>query len=217
MRRIEMRTIRAALLCAAFLSLFGCARDRDRELLQPFQPVYAPLPPEFLTGPIGRHLARQPAFAARVEAAGEPTAASRAMTGQLFAADRILVFAPDPDPETHKDAPEEIFTFIWNTSAGSGYVLSESLQGYAPVTFSSLADTNQASDSGLKILRVDKPGDFPVQLATTNITVKLSRLRLGQPAADLMSPPPCFTRYASAELMAQEIALRRHNLKREIQ
>jgi hypothetical protein len=212
-----MRTLRAVFFCAAFLSLFGCARDRDLELLQPFQPVYAPLPPEFLTGPIGRHLARQPAFAARVEAIGEPTAPPHGMKGQLYGADHILVFAPDPDPETHKDAPEEIFTFIWNTSAGSGYVLSEALQGYAPVTFSSLAATNSGSGGNLQVLHTEKPGDFPVQLATTNITVKLSRVRLGQPAADLMSPPPGFTRYSSAELMAQEIALRRHNLKREIE
>jgi hypothetical protein len=139
------------------------------------------------------------------------------MTGQLYGADHVLVFAPDPDPEAHKDAPEELFTFIWNTSAGSGYVLNEALQGYAPVTFSSLADTNSVPDGGLQILRTEKPGDFPVQLATTNITVKLSRVRLGKPAADLMSPPQGFTRYSSAELMAQEIALRRHNLKREIQ
>ncbi len=216
MKTYWVRVMAAVVGCGILLGLPGCARDRDLALIEQFKPVYAPLPPEFLTGPIGRLLARQAGFSARVEAVGEPTTTSRAMTGQLFGANQTLVFAPDPDPEIHKAAPEEIFTFIWNTATGSGFVLNEALQGYAPVTFSSLADTNASgSEAGLRITRADMQGNFPSLIETTNITLKLSRLRRAAPAPDLLSPPKSFTRYTSPEIMAQELAMRRHNFQKE--
>ncbi len=211
-----MRMVSCALVLAV---LAGCATDKESLLKDTFQPAYAPLPPGFLTGAIGRFLSQQTAFSARVEAAGESSAPDGRVTGQLFGVNGALVFAADPDPETHKERPEEIFTFIWNPANGTGYVLNDALQGYAPVTYSSLVSSNTvtAPATDLKIIRAAGPSNFPVEVSISGLTVKLSKVRMRAPAADLLEPPKGFTKYSSPELMAQELAMRRFNLKREVQ
>jgi hypothetical protein len=190
----------------------GCAKDKDLASGAFFTPVYAPLPPTFLNGPIGAVLAKAPAFHAHVE---ENQAGLR-VAGEVFGRDGKLVFAPEPDPRTARKAPEEIFIFIWHVEENRGFLLNEALQGYAPVSFGSTI-TNMPLVGDLKIERSRSLGDFPVSFSQGSgagaTVVKLSRIKLKAPPADLFSPPKGFTRYESPEVMAREVALRRRNLR----
>ncbi len=200
------------LAAGCWLLACGCAKNKDMELPELFTPVYAPLPPVCLTGPIGEVLAAAPPFSAHVE---EMQGGLR-VAGELFGLDGKLVFAPEPDARTVKETPEEIFTFIWIVKEKRGYLLNEALQGYAPVSFG-IGTTNQTTTSDLVTERSKSLGDFPVSFASGTgagaVTVKLSKVRLKAAAADLFVPPKSFTMYKSPEIMAREVALRRRNLK----
>jgi len=190
----------------------GCAKDKDLALLEPFAPVYAPLPPAVLTGAIGGVLAKSPPFSAHVE---EDQGGLR-IVGEVFGREGKLVFAPEPDPKAARKAPEELFTFIWHVEENRGYLLNESLQGYAPVSFGSGA-TNAFSTGELAVERARGLKGFPVSftqgVGPKATVVKLSRIKLRAAPADLFAPPKGFTQYESPEIMAREVALRRRNLK----
>ncbi len=234
MKQLLMKALKSGMLLAAttcFLMLTGgCAKDKDLAMPELFTPVYAPLPPAFLTGPIGILLAGTQPFTAHIE----ESQADLRVSGEVFGKDGILVFAPDPDLATAKKAPEELFTFIWNVQAHSGYVLNDALQGYAPVTFGGnpATTTGQSSptiqianatnsatalSSAVVVEKSRSLNDFPVAFSVGSgpgaTHVRLSRVRLTSPGADLFAPPKDFTPYDSPEVMAREVALRRRNLK----
>jgi hypothetical protein len=81
--------------------------------------------------------------------------------------------------------------------------------------------TVQMSDGSASLVHVWRAVDLkgvPVRLSTaTNsipLAVGLSRIRLEAPPAILFAPPAGFAQYDSPQAMADEIALRQHNLKR---
>jgi hypothetical protein len=63
-------------------------------------------------------------------------------SGQLVGQGTRLLFLPDPDKTKAKGAREAGISFIWDTVQQEGYVLSDVLQAYAPVSSSSLRFTN---------------------------------------------------------------------------
>jgi hypothetical protein len=103
----------------------GCASHREERELKRIiaEPVE---PPVFLTGAVASLLANNGSgFSARVllEEPGE-TNKAREVTGQLLGQDGTLIFARATGDKT----------FVWNPNLGSGFVLSEALQGYAPIS-----------------------------------------------------------------------------------
>jgi hypothetical protein len=73
--------------------------------------------------------------------------------------------------------------------------------------------------AGFEMFRAIDLSGFPVRVeSATNssvFTLDLTKVRLEQPPADVFSPPQGFTKYATPEAMADELAARQNNLRRK--
>lgn len=195
------KTLKGTFPTAAFLlstiaglGLFpaGCRHPDLGELPEPIRSAaFAPRPPLFLTAPVSLLLTNTPGFSARVMLR-KGADATESVSGELLGAGSKLVFAPDKDQPLDKHSPPPGFSFLWNVAENRGWLLSEALQGYAPIS-SSLAVTNIAiqpgqsgsqnlgghpcqaetdsfslsngSTSTLQVLRAVDLGGFPVQIS----------------------------------------------------
>jgi hypothetical protein len=113
------------------LAIAGCSSDREpRDHLV----SHPPPPPAFLSGPAGALLAGGSGFSARVAMPALPDASGkRAVSGTLLGRGEWLVFSPDTNKKERKRAGSSGFGYIWNLSAGQGWLLSDALQAYAPL------------------------------------------------------------------------------------
>src|SRR5437588_11038548 len=139
--RWQSRGLRGAWLFAVgfalILAVAGCSHSRLRDDLQVGGArVYTPWPPPFLEGPVAVLFTNLGGFSAHVAAQTNSLAEGQttSLSGELLGRGSKLLFAPDRDEPTAKHAPPGGFSFIWDTATSSGYVLSEALQGYAPVS-----------------------------------------------------------------------------------
>jgi hypothetical protein len=90
-------------------------------------------------------LTNAPGFSARVVmTAGSPPIPAETLTGQLLCRDSQILFAPDPKAPANKRFARAGFSFLWNVASQHGYLLSEALQGSAPIS-SVLVATNVAA------------------------------------------------------------------------
>ena len=91
----------------------------------------APLPPIFLTGPAAALLTNIGGFSAHlVMSNNSPVAVERTISGELLGREGQLLFAAEPrKPEKKRGA----FLFISDVGKRQAIVISEALQGYAPV------------------------------------------------------------------------------------
>jgi len=115
-------TVLAGLGLASILAA-GCASDsRNGRALK--EELIAPAPPSFLVGPASALLVNTNSFSARVTLA-TPTATNKIyeVSGELLGMGARLLYAPKGGDRT----------FLWDVQAHRGYVLSEALQGYAPI------------------------------------------------------------------------------------
>ena len=209
--------------------------------------MVTPHPPSFLTGPASVLLTNATGFSARVEMQTESSLEiNRTSSGQLLGRGTKLLYAPESDETTDTHRMPGGYSFIWDVAESRGYVLSEALQGYAPVSLG-LRVTNVAielsqaaaqrfsghpcesakatirmsngSTAGFELLRAIDLNGLPVRIGSaTNadvFTLNLSKVRLEQPAVDIFSPPEGFTKYATPESMADELAVRQSSLKRK--
>jgi hypothetical protein len=222
------------------LTLVGCSRGDRSSTRGGMVGVISAQVPTFLNGPMDLLLTNASGFDARVEVQGD-SAFAHNTTGQLLCRGSKLLFAPDPG----SDSSIKIggFIFIWDVSEGRGLVLSESLQGYAPVS-TGLRATNlllQAASGGaqqfdghpcqphdavvrmndgataaFRALCASDLNGLPVQITSRNtpLTLALSHVRFEAPPLDLFSPPDGFSKYSSPEAMADELASRRRNYRR---
>lgn len=110
----------------------GCSHSNDYEQVGAgFIGILAPQPPTFLTGPSSVLLTNGPGYSARLDVQTDAILErDRLLSGQLLCRGSRLFFAPDSKGKGRSGG----FSFLWDTSSNSGYVLSEALQGYAPVT-----------------------------------------------------------------------------------
>lgn len=219
-------------LCALLAG--GCAHGPPTDHGE-FTRVYTPQVPVFLSGPAAVLLTNTAGFSARVTDRGDSAfPGSDSVEGELLGRGTTLIFAPRETGPEDKQIKFGGFSYIWDVASGSGYVLSDALQGYAPVA-STLRVTNVVfgagendsreatilmNDGGKAVFRV-WPGDprkqFPARLEGRTrppLTLTFAKVRLEAPAAGLFKPPEGFTRYPSAEALADEIAVRQHNFRR---
>lgn len=137
--------------CLAGLALLaaGCAHTGDSaDPGRAFTPVFTPLPPPFLTGPMAALLTNRNGYTAQLDAQTESLLErERSVSGQLLCRGSKLFFAPESDGGSKQKARGGTFNFIWDVASSSGYVLSEALQGYAPVGSSARATNVVASPS----------------------------------------------------------------------
>jgi hypothetical protein len=241
---------KALTLLTILLLVGGCAHSPEDELHGgSFTKVFTPQPPTFLSGAMSVLLTNSTGFTARVAAENEPLGGTEpARSGQLLCRGSKLFFAPDPDKQAEKQFGAGGFSFVWDAAENHGFVLSEALQGYAPVAPNvhptnlvvgnvpstpaatvaghacQVADaTVQMSDGSTSIFRLFRAGDlngFPVRvIAGTSpvpLTLTFSKIKLQPPPADLFVVPEGFVKYDNPEVLADEIAIRRHHLKNKI-
>lgn len=232
------------------LAATGCAHSGDADLREPgFVRVFAPRFPDFIRAPMGLLLTNNGGFSAvaDVRATLAFSDSEQMVSGQLLSRGNKVLFAPHQAESKDKSERAGGFMFIWDVPAGTGFVISEALQGYAPFSNEMrvtnvtalprpgtgqkmaghsciMSDVTMQSNDGttaeFEVARASDLGNVPVQMsshATTNMiarTVTLSKILPQAPAPDLFAPPEGFTRYSSAEAMADEIAARKRNLRR---
>jgi hypothetical protein len=224
----------------------GCSSPGDAARREGFSRVITPEPPGFLTGPTALLLTNWASFSARLEVlTASSTAGASSSSGQLLGQGSKLLYAPHT--YENPDAPRPRaggYSFIWDVAQSRGYVLSETLQGYAPVV-AELQVTNlqiapsagpaqrysghncepanatvQTADStvGFELLRATDLHGFPVKiqmLAKANpLTLSFSNVRFENVSAHVFAPPEGFTQYPSPQAMADELAARENNLRR---
>ncbi|MDB6067586.1 MAG: hypothetical protein JWR26_3794 [Pedosphaera sp.] len=121
-----------ALVLALALLAGGCSQPdrRGNYASASGGELFLPQPPVFLTGPAGVMLTNSPGFSAWVRASG-PAGPLRSGSGQLVAQGGKFFFEPAEGVGKHARAGR--FSFIWDATTNRGYILSETLQGYAPI------------------------------------------------------------------------------------
>jgi hypothetical protein len=124
------------LVVAVALGTAGCSHSGDADLREPgFVRIFAPQFPDFLRAPMGLLLTNGPGYSAQVEAQSTSLPMSeRTTSGQLLSRGGKLLFAPQQLEVDQKSERAGGFMFIWDINASSGLVVSEALQGYAPVS-----------------------------------------------------------------------------------
>lgn len=231
-------------ICAGLaLLVAGCHTSAEREAA--FTRVLTPQVPVFLNGPAAVLLTNTTGFSAHAEL---QTVAllekERLQTGQLLGAGSKLLYVPEPGQNAEKPAQEAGFSFIWDVATGTGYVLCEPLQAYAPIS-STAQVTNMmwepssalspklaghlcavlvarmrlsnGSGAAFEVCRAPDLQNLPLRVsALTNanpFTLSLTKPRVEAVRPELFAPPDGFTRYSSAEAMADELAARRRILR----
>ena len=129
------------LLAATGLLPAGCSRPVDSEARGAgYTGILAPRAPAFLSGPMAVLLTNSNGYSASVDAQADAiNERDRSVSGQLTCRGPQLFFNPDSNGASQKRGRGGGFSFIWNVDGNSGYVLSESLQAYAPITASGRA------------------------------------------------------------------------------
>jgi hypothetical protein len=146
-----------ALLLMGALLFAGC--NSDRHNISPEEAI-APRPPDFLIGPAALLLTNGSDYSARLtlERPDSPRKAP-AVAGRILGQGSSLLYAPAKGDKT----------FIWDVQGHSGYVLSESLQGYAPVS-SATAFTNLLITAQIAGPASDRVNGHPGHEAEVTIT-----------------------------------------------
>lgn len=180
----------AAVLILAALILSGCASHRHENA---YHAGDESLPP-FLTGPIAVVLTNQNGFSARVVyTLTSPEGVAHSKAGDLLGREGRLLFQPALAIKGKRSRREGGLFFIWDENLHSGYVMSEALQGYAPVPSSvdtatrfvinnegiredvnghpchrgqALVDLSNGSQVRASLWMADDLGRFPVRIET---------------------------------------------------
>ncbi len=130
-RRCDVFSFRTFVVVLTLLT-GGCSHEPRHE--SPAAGVgqeFLPRPPVFLTGPAVMLLTNAGGFTARVVMSPVPASHLRPVSGQLVACGSKLFF--EPEPTSGKPARAGQFSFVWDATLNKGYILSEALQGYAPI------------------------------------------------------------------------------------
>jgi len=235
-----------AVMAVASMIPAGCSAKHKAEMRQgTFTHVFTPQPPSFLTGPTALLLTNLGAYSARLEVQGDSSSGGQNNSyGQLLGEGSKLLYAPQLDENPDARRQPGGYTFIWDTTQSKGYVLSEALQGYAPVSaelhvtslesvpggspaqrfsghpcepvtvIAQTADSTAAFD----LFRATDLRGFPVRIQTRSnaipVTISLSNVRFEPISPEVFMPPDGFTLYPNPQAMADELAARQHNLRR---
>jgi hypothetical protein len=133
--RLEPRLKRAVIewvsVSAIAAAMFGAGCAHSDRLLGL---VRAPTVPALLNGPVAALLTNMAGFSghAVMESGGAAQPVQR-ISGELMGREGMLLFVPDDSGSEGKRARAAGLSYIWNVTENRGYVLSEALQGYAPV------------------------------------------------------------------------------------
>jgi hypothetical protein len=131
MRNLQHTATLGLTLAAAFLA--GCASEKRQEAA--LARMGDESPPDFLVGPVSAALTNYDGFSANVVATTSAASDTRAVSGQLLERQGRFIFQP---PATANMKKGKIVRggmfFIWDAVVQRGYVVSEALQGFAPIS-----------------------------------------------------------------------------------
>jgi hypothetical protein len=117
----------------AALWLAGCATEEHKEAA--LARLGDESPPDFLVGPAAAALTNFDGFSASVVSTASSGAGGRAVSGQVIERRGQLIFQPlaTANISGGKIVRGGMY-FIWDSAGQRGYVVSEALQGFAPIT-----------------------------------------------------------------------------------
>lgn len=160
-RRIDLICCAGCCGLLAFLGASGCASSGPHEAhLGVAEGIAAATPPFFITGPASLLLTNVLDYNAHTEAPGavEAVEGGSAISGNLFQQGGVLLFISMPGRSARLGAWAGSFRFLWDANRQSGYVISEWLQGYAPLN-SPTRYTSIVSSGGLPTAPVERVDD----------------------------------------------------------
>ena len=193
---ISRRAFGSGILCCLALFLTGCSHTRRSEGYGSLN-IAVPQVPLFLNGSMSVLLSNRNSYTARVTSEENATTAGfgpAKVSGEFLAADGKLLFAPDEKkPKTKTSQPQGI-VFVWDIGQHSGFVRSEAIQGYAPIssglTFTNIVERDSAAApdkieghicraqdasvssgeglvSSFTVWRTEEPGGLPVRIQSS--------------------------------------------------
>jgi hypothetical protein len=116
-------------------------------------------------------------------------------------------------------APVSADLHVTNVSVEPGQAAAQRVSGHPADSAHAIVRMNDGSSAGFEMLRAMDLNGLPVRIeSTTNssvFTLSFSKIRLEQPAAEILSPPEGFTKYATPEAVADELAARQNNFRRK--
>ena len=131
MRRIHHTAVLKIVLATALLA--GCASEKRKEAA--LAHMGDETPPDFLTGPASAVLTGFDGFSADVVATSPSSPGAPTAAGQVIERQGRLIFQPMSTAKVKKGRiVRGGMFFIWDSVGQRGYVVSEALQGYAPMT-----------------------------------------------------------------------------------
>lgn len=132
---------RLVLSLLAGVSWCGCAHHGG-----PIYHVGDQVPPMFMTGPISLVLTNLGGFSAHVVCTTNngPEGRERVTSGEVLGRDGKLIFQPELAVKGKRAKTEGGLFFIWDTTQHTGFVMSEALQSYAPLTSSATQEQGTA-------------------------------------------------------------------------
>ena len=127
-----MKHLHRITILAFALAVAGCTSEKAREAA--LARMGDEVPPDFLVGPASVALTNLDGFSATIASSVTVDAVPHAFSGQLLERQGRLLFQP---MTTAKSKKGKIIRggmiFIWDTVSSRGNVVSEALQGYAPL------------------------------------------------------------------------------------
>ena len=119
-------------MLALGMAVAGCTSEKSREAALAHMGDEAP--PDFLVGPAAIALTNFDGFSATVAATSSADAVARTYSGQILEREGRLLFQPMTTAKTKKGKiVRGGMIFIWEPMLNRGEVVSEALQGYAPL------------------------------------------------------------------------------------
>lgn len=203
------------------------------------------IPPSFLTGPMALVLTNGNSFRAEIAFETMTTwGSTQRMTGSFTGAGSKLAFLPELSKSVARNAQAKMI-FVWDTAQGSGYMLNDALQGYAPfsgtVRYTNLVESKQGSareqiaghecekenamvvgnDGSTNLLQVWRTMDLPgfavrVEGGTNATANRLTMTKIQFGLpAEFLMSSEGFTKYDSPDAMVTELVARQHNLRKK--
>ncbi|HEX3718063.1 MAG TPA: hypothetical protein VH595_08850 [Verrucomicrobiae bacterium] len=118
--------------------IFGCASKVPKQVFHAGEEA----PPDFLSGPAAMLLTNLDGFSATVAVYAPWSGVGKStVSGDLLEREGRLIFQPSTGGKKKKSLVQGGMFFIWDETTHSGWVLSDPLQAYAPMS-SSIRGTN---------------------------------------------------------------------------
>jgi hypothetical protein len=203
----------ALVLCAG-----GCANTSSQPdpMREPAQ-MLLPRLTEVVTGPATGLLTNLDGyhcqFAISFGAAGENQLMA---AGELHERDGKLCFEPVFKKSKRKGIDAGAFSLIWDVAGKQGYVLSEGLQGYAPVAAAEANGGESKKVAGLRVERANDLNGLATRIESLDamrpFTLTLSDIKPGLPSPNRFVAPDGFTKYESESALLGELASRQRTV-----